>query len=69
MSKHSLRRPGMGEGELGMTAERWSYKPFFISVFISGTLSLRSCCECISFPHKEADVQWDWGLQQLILRI
>lgn len=44
----------MGERDLGMIAEGWSYKTF-ISVFISRTLSLRSCCECISFSHKEAD--------------
>lgn len=58
MGKHSLGRLGRGEGELGTTAEGWSYGTFFISVFISGTLSLGNCCECISFPHKEADVAW-----------
>lgn len=38
-----------GRGEVGMI-EGWSYRTIFIFVCISRTLSLRSCCECISIP-------------------
>lgn len=65
--KHSLRRLGVRKGKLGMIAERWSEGNFFISVFIFRGLLPKGVQ--VYFSHSEANVEWDWRLWQLILRV